>query len=119
MEPVLTSQDIRYASADDLLREQEVETRDVKLPDGRLVKVRGLTRIELILSGKGDPDADEVERRNVSTCLLLPRMTKAQVGKWQCQPGSVMALARITTAIRDLSGLGEGAQKSDVAEVSD
>lgn len=108
-----------YASAADLLAEVEHVTRDVELPDGRIVKVRGLTRAELIAGGKGTEDPAEIERRNVSTCLLEPRMSRDMVGKWQSRPGSTGALAVITVAIRDLSGLGEGAQKSGVDPVRD
>lgn len=107
-----------YASPDDLTRPFEIPSADVRLPSGVLVRVRGLTRIELILNGKGTEDADEIERRNVATCMLRPTMTREQVRKWQKSslPGD---LAAVTNKIRDLSGLGEGAPKSDVAEVRD
>lgn len=103
-----------YASIEDLTGPAEPETVDVTLPSGAVVKVRGLTRFELILSGKNTEDAALIERRNVSTCLVEPKMTLAQVEAWQKRPGSVRALGDITTAIRDLSGLGEDAAKSDV-----
>jgi hypothetical protein len=102
-----------YASIDDLTSASEPETRDVTLPDGKVVKVRGLTRIELLLSTKGTDDTALVERRNVATCLVEPRMTVQQVEAWQKRPGSVLAIGEVTDAIRDLSGLGEGAAKSD------
>lgn len=104
----------QYASADDLTAVIEPETRDVTLPNGKVVKVRGLSRMELILSGKNTEDSALIERRNVATCLVEPRMTEKQVEAWQRSPGSVQALARVSEAIRDLSGLGEGAGKSDV-----
>lgn len=107
------------ASADDLIGAASVETADVDLPTGQTVKVRGLTRFELILNGKDTEDAALIERRNVATCMLEPPMTVKQVEQWQKAPGSVKPLAAITAAIRDLSGLGEGAGKSDVAEAGD
>jgi len=108
-----------YASPDELTRVREVPSADVVLPSsGSIVRVRGLTRLELILNGKGTEDADEIERRNVATCMIKPVMTREQVRKWQKNslPGD---LAAVTNKIRDLSGLGEGAPKSDVAEVRD
>ncbi len=100
-----------YASLDDLTAPGEPETEDVTLTGGKVVKVRGLTRFELIVNGKGTDDALVIERRNVATCMVEPRMTEAQVAKWQkgSKPGD---LARVTVAIRNLSGLGEGADKS-------
>lgn len=104
-----------YASADDLITDDgPAETKDVTLPNGKVVKVRGLTRFELILSGKNTEDAALIERRNVSMCLVEPRMSIGQVEAWQKRPGSVRALADVTAAIRELSGLGEGADKSDL-----
>ncbi len=103
-----------YATADDLFADEITDnTRDVTLPNGKVVKVRGLTRYELLLSAKGDVDAAVVERRNVARCMVEPKMTEAQVEKWQ-KASSPVALGLITTAIRELSGLAEGAPKSDV-----
>jgi hypothetical protein len=109
----------KYATVDDLTARVEHPTRDVTLPNGKVVKVRGLTRAELIAGGQATEDPAEVERRNVAVCLLAPRMTVAEVRRWQKLPGSVAALAAISNAIRDLSGLGEGAQKSDVDQARD
>ena len=70
------------------------------------------------MTGKGTEDVALIERRNVALCMVEPKMTEAQVEKWQksSRPNS---LGEVTRAIRDLSGLGEGAAKSDVAEVRD
>lgn len=108
-----------YASVDDLVAVVEPETRDVELPNGKTVKVRGLTRFELIVHGKGTEDGALIERRNVAACLVEPRMTEKQVETWQKSPGSISSFGLVSEAIRDLSGLGEGAGKSDVAEVRD
>jgi len=104
-----------YASIDDLTTPVVAMTEDVTLADGRKVKVRGLTRFELIMNGKGTEDPLVIEQRNVATCMVQPKMTPDAVRKWQ--KGSVPGdLARVTLAIRNLSGLAEGAGKSDVAE---
>lgn len=106
-----------YASADDLLVGGPPED-DIVLPSGRRVRVRGLTRFELLLSGKGTDDTAEIERRNVQVCMVEPKLTAAQVAKWQ-KSSTPDELGAVTAAIRRLSGLGEGAGKSRVAEVRD
>ncbi len=104
----------QYASADDLVSNSVEDTaRDVTLPSGRTVRIRGLSRYELLLSGKNTDDSAVIERRNVAVCMVEPKMTEAQVEKWQKSslPGE---LAAVTMAIRELSGLAEGAQKSNL-----
>lgn len=103
-----------YAQFDDLLTQVDDLTEDVDLGNGRIVKVRGLTRYELILSGKGTDDAALVERRNLANCLVEPKLTLGQAEKWQ-KSSTPDAIAKVTNAIRRLSGLVEGAAKSDVS----
>lgn len=102
-----------YANLDDLFGNGAPDTEDVELPGGATVKVRGLTRYELLLNAKGDIDALTIERRNVSTCMVEPAMSEDQVAQWQrsSPPG---VIGKITDVIRRLSGLAEGAAKSDV-----
>lgn len=108
-----------YASVDDLVIDEVTDnTKDVTLPGGKVVKVRGLTRFELLLSGKNTDDTALIERRNVSTCMVEPRMSLAQVEAWQKAKNPV-ALGLVTAAIRDLSGMGKDAAKSNVDEVRD
>lgn len=114
------SEEYEYATAASLLTPiEQAETQDVKLPSGAMVKVRGLTRRELLDAGAGTDDNALIEARNVVYGLVQPRMTLAQVQEWQRSPGSVVAFAEVTNAIRDLSGLGEGAGKSDVDQAGD
>ena len=104
----------QYASIDDLFGSAlPEETEDVELSTGRVVKVRGLTRYELLLNAKGVEDALTIERRNVATCLVAPAITEEQVQTWKktSRPGDI---GKVTDAIRRLSGLGQGAGKSDV-----
>lgn len=109
-----------YASFEDLTATPEVpETEDVELPSGKVVQIRPLSRHQLITMGKGTEDASLVERRMITYCLVQPKLTIAQVETWQRQDGSIRDFARITTAVRQLSGLAEGAAKSDVDEVRD
>lgn len=91
-------------------------TREVEIPGVGTITVRGLTRFELILAGKGTDDALVIERRNVAMAMVDPQMSEGDVAAWQ-RASPAGELAEVTIAIRDLSGLGEGAGKSDVSEV--
>jgi hypothetical protein len=104
-----------YANAEDLIvGDLDLEGEDVTLPSGKVVRVRGLSRYELMLNGKGTDDSMAIERRNVRTCLVEPKLSDAQVATWQKQSSAGGDFRVLSERIRDLSGLGEGAQKSDV-----
>lgn len=103
----------QYASIEDLTTAAAAETRDVELPDGKVVQVRGMTRMEMILTRKGDVSLDVVEQRMLAFCMVEPRMNQAQAAAWQ-KATPPMVIAPVTEAIRELSGLGEGADKSDL-----
>ena len=94
------------------------ETRLVELPSGKAVRVRGLTRYEMMLTRKGTEDITLIEARTLSFCMVEPIMTVAQVTAWQKATGP-MVIGPVTEAIRDLSGLGEGAEKSAVREMGE
>lgn len=101
-----------YATLDELATISD-DTEDVTLPSGAVVLVRGLTRYELLSNGKGTDDSSLIERRNLATCLVEPKLSLSQVERWQktSKPGEIGV---VTDAIRRLSGLGEGAGKSRV-----
>ncbi|MEV6306483.1 hypothetical protein AB0M02_44245 [Actinoplanes sp. NPDC051861] len=110
------------ASIDDLFDGDDVtaDVHELTLPNGKVVKVRGLSRYELILAGKGTEDGALIERRNIQMCMVEPAMTLGQVEAWQKRSragGGGYAL--VSKTIRDLSGLGEGADKSDLRAVRD
>jgi hypothetical protein len=107
-----------YASADDLLA-GELDEADVTLPSGKRVRVRGLSRHALMFNGKGTDDNELIERRNIVACLVKPSMTLAQVEKWQRSSTAGGDIRRLSEVIRDLSGMGEGADKSGLREVGD
>jgi CxxC motif-containing protein (DUF1111 family) len=107
-----------YAALDDLLAATEPETRDVDLPNGKQVKVRGMSRMELILTRKGTEDPAVIEQRMLAYCMVVPTMTAKQAEAWQ-KASPPMVIAPVTEAIRELSGLGEGADKSDPGTAGD
>jgi hypothetical protein len=105
-----------YASEDDLLSIGKPAEEDLVLSTGLTLKVRGLTRGEHLWIGKGTEDAAEIEARMISRGLVEPRMSEAKVKQLQ-DSGSSKVISEISDKIRELSGFGEGADKSGVREV--
>lgn len=105
--------DNTYATLDDLIEPVDDVTEDVELGGGRRVKVRGLSRYELLCNAKGTEDGGLIERRNLACCLVAPKLSLQQVEAWQ-KASKPSDIGKVTDAIRRLSGLAEGAQKSDV-----
>lgn len=111
-----------YASPEALIK-VAVGEEDLILPSGALVRVRGLSRGEVFMMQKAKQDGgikDEAawERRMVSRALLAPKLTEEQVGEWQHGPAGG-DLEELTQKIKDLSKLGEGAEKSGVPGAGD
>lgn len=117
----LADDQVAYADADAFTGDDayDVAELDVQLSRGRVVRVRGLSRLELMNGGKGTEDNALIERRMIVDAMIAPRMKLAQVEAWQKRPGSIVDLALVTTAIRNLSGLGKGADKSRLAQISE
>jgi hypothetical protein len=109
-----------YANVDDLTTEDEQSTPDVVLPSGKTVRVRGLSRFEWFLAGKNsDGDANVFETRMVAMGMVTPAMTEKQAEKWRKRSGSSPDVSAVSDKIRELSGHGEGADKSDLPAVRD
>lgn len=108
-----------YATAEDCTVNDLGDGEDVILPSGKRVRLRGLSRHELIFNGKGTDDAALVERRNVKCCLLIPKLSMDQIEQWQ--RGSIAGgdFKVLSEVIRDGSGLQQGADKSAVSAVRD
>jgi hypothetical protein len=95
-----------------------INTAEVEIPGVGKVVVRGLSRYELLLSGKNTEDVAVIERRTLATALVDPRMSEADVEQWQ-KNSPASEIGPVTKAIQTLSGLGEGAGKSDVSEAGE
>lgn len=109
-----------YTSIDQLIAgDLDLAGEDVQLPSGGVVRLRGLTRGEMLLNGKNTEDVALIEARNVSTCLIEPRMTLAQVQAWQKKSRAGGDLGVLSKKIRELSNYAEGAAKSDVDAAGD
>lgn len=111
-EPKAVEAPKRRATFDDLVAANVLgETAEVETAGG-VVVVRGLSRYEIHLGGKGTDDAAVIEARNLSYAVLDPPMTFGQAMMWIKGSKAGGDVARVSRAIRDLSGLGPGADKS-------
>ena len=80
------------------------------------LRIRGLSRAELLALQALEGGALTSDRRMVSLAVVDPPLTEDDVKTWQenSAPGEIEAL---TLAIAELSGLGVGAAKSGVSGV--
>lgn len=93
------------SSKADLLKGRgEGNRREIALPSGASVVVRGLTREEALGVNGEEMDAAEAERRLVALALVDPEMSEAEVGEWQ-KVALAGELAPLADAILDLSGM--------------
>jgi hypothetical protein len=107
----------QYASADDFISSPEPEGHDFTLPSGRVVRVRGLTRFELMSFSRDNPDNAVYEQRVVSACMIQPPMSRGKVEAWQKSDTAGGDLSALSEHLRESSGLGQGAGKSAVDPV--
>lgn len=106
----------RYASVDELML-STLDEDDVELPNGQVVRVRALSRSEVLRIQKstrgsdGATDAAAIERMTLALGMVQPRLTEAQVGAWQAATKAGDHIGRATARIRELSGMDEDAPK--------
>lgn len=111
--------DHEYASVEELTADEVTgNAEDVTLPNGKKMLVRAMSRYELQQAGKGTEDGSVVEARMLAACIVKPKMTVAQVQEMQRAKGPNF-LKDAVNKMRELSGLTEGAGKSDVAADGD
>lgn len=103
------------STIDDLLG-QAFGVEEVPLPGGGLVKVRPLSRKEALSIQGVELDVDVMEQRLVAAALLEPKLTEAQVAKWQ-EVSAAGQIQAVVEAITRISGMEADAGKSGVPGV--
>lgn len=90
---------------------------DVNIPDVGTVRVRGLSRAEVfeVQQVKG---RDAHERRILTLGLIDPVLTDNEIRQWQAN-SPAGEIEPVTNKIRDLSGLGDGADKESYKSAGD
>lgn len=106
----------------ELLFKTRLAEADVDVPGVGTVRVRGLSRAEVMAIRKAtdnDPatlDGQRVlvlERKMISLAMVDPKLTEAEVKLWQ-DAAPAGELQPVADRIQELSGLAEGATKSGV-----
>lgn len=88
---------------------------NVEVPGVGTLRVRAMNRGELLYAGKLNEDKGQgaMEAYVLSSCLVDPQMTLDDVADWQTS-GAAMECQPVVAKINELSGVGKGAQKSDL-----
>jgi hypothetical protein len=85
---------------------------DVELDGVGTVRVRALSRYEILLAGKGKDENDvlAIEQAMLSMAMVSPQVSKADVEKWQ-KASPIGQIQRVTTKVNELSGVGQNSGK--------
>lgn len=108
-----------YATLDALMHADTIGQEDLTLPNGLVVTVKGMSAFErkLLYKGavdnQGNLDAALIETRIIKYGMVNPKLSMDQAEEWMKKtlPSVIDA---VTGKVRDLSGMGEGAEKSEV-----
>jgi hypothetical protein len=104
-----------YATADDLFV-VDLPEEDYILPSGKAMRIRALTRAEMMRSYKLEGDRPKQEQYLLSVAVLQPRLTEADVARFQ-KAKAFMVVEHVARAINRLSGVeSKDAAKSDLPE---
>ena len=103
----------------ELLLKPRLPEDDVEIPGVGTVRVRGLSRYEVLLAQREQPKgAGAMERVILRFGLVDPELTEDEVTQWQ-KASPAGELEPVTRRIQALSGMGEGADKAQYKSVRD
>lgn len=86
--------------------------RDVELPGVGVVRVRGLTRAEIVEISKGVNEGKDMEPRSLSLALVDPKLTEDEA-RQLLDVAPFGEIEKLTTAVNELSGIaGRSAKES-------
>lgn len=97
-----------------LLLKSRLPEADVDVPGVGTVRVRGLSRSE-VMAAQNIPDPAARERRMLALGMVDPQLTEAEAGQWQ-QASPAGELEPVTTRIGQLSGVVDDAAKSGLPD---
>lgn len=83
---------------------------DVELPGVGTVRVRALTRAEVIEIGKGVNDGKDMEPYSLSLAMVDPQLTEDEVRQWT-QVATFGELEKLNHVVNRLSGIAGRADK--------
>lgn len=95
------------------LLKQRLGERTITIEGVGDVLVRGLSREEVLLLQKSSGNPRQLEQKILAVGMVDPPMTEKDAALWQ-KSASSGEIDQVVDAINQLSGLVQGAQKSDV-----
>lgn len=103
-----------------LLFKSRLNEADVEIPDVGTVRVRGLSRAEVMLVRKATDTehmdgsrALVLERKMLAAAMVDPVLTESEVGQWQ-QASAAGELEPVVRKVQELSGMLDDAPKEAV-----
>ena len=96
-----------------LLASRGIGGETVEIPGVGEVKVRGLTRAEVLSIQNDDLDAAGMERKLLAFAMVEPQLTEDEVAEWQ-KVAPAGELEPISDAIQKLSGLAVKQVKAEM-----
>lgn len=88
----------------------------VEIPGMGTVRVRGLSRGEFYALRKVTSDELDYDSKVLARCMLEPAMNEDEVRQW-IRSAPAGEHSPVFSKINELSGIGQGADKSDLPEV--
>lgn len=102
----------------ELLLKPRLQEDDVEIPGVGTVRVRALTRDEVIRvrkasdeQGLDGPRVLILERKMLALALVDPELTEAEIGKWQRNAGAG-EIDKVSRKVQEISGMLEDAGKA-------
>lgn len=111
----------RYASLADLTAPAAPPAsreEDFELESGLSVRIRPLTRMEVMVIGKRDLPTDKKEAAYMAKALVLPAMTEEDVKKWQVN-SSAGDMQELVERVQEISGMSKKGAKASAKEFPD
>lgn len=108
----------RYASLADLTAPAvpaATREEDFELESGLSVRIRPLTRAEVMLIGKRDLPTDKKEAAYVAKAMVLPAMSEKDVAKWQ-DNSAAGDMQELVERIQKISGMSKKGAKAAAEE---
>ncbi|MGA5306517.1 hypothetical protein [Micromonospora taraxaci] len=91
---------------------------DVELPGVGTVRVRGLTRAQIIDIAKGTNDGKDMEPLSLSWAFVDPQLTEDEVRQWT-QAATFGEVETINKVVNELSGIAGRADKEAYKSLPD
>ena len=86
--------------------------------EGGKVRVRSLSRDEILVVRGLSNDPGKFERKLLSFAMIDPKLTEAEIGQWQ-QNSDPLEIEDVTDMVMEISGLKERADKNAYKSAGD